>query len=235
MSGPYDNYGGGYQQQGGYPPQQGYGSQQGYPPQQGYGSQQGYPHQQSGGGYGGYNDPSQNFGPPRRADSFGPPSHGGFQHGQAGGQYGSYDASNPQGHSNYYGQQQGGGQQNDAYAANQAWMNNNQGGQQQGGYGGGQGTDAYPQTARQSSDPNAPNYDPSAPPMTEQDRGLLGAMAGGAGGAFLGHKAGHGFLGTIGGAIMGSIAEDMAKKKKGSHSGGGSSWGGSSWGGGKKW
>merc|ERR1711939_711236 len=137
MSGPYDSYGGGsgyggYQQGGGYPPQQGYG--QGYPPQQGYG----YGQQQQ--GYSQQYDQNQNFGPPRRQDSFGPPQQGGFQHGQQGNNYG--------------------------------------------------------------------NYDPNAPPMTEQDRGLLGAMAGGAGGAFLGHKAGHGFLGTIGGAIMGSIAED---------------------------
>ncbi|KPI38560.1 uncharacterized protein AB675_4253 [Cyphellophora attinorum] len=161
------------------------------------------------------------------SDPFGPPQAGGFQHGQQGQQFGGYNQSNPQGHSDYYGgyqgQQQQGGGQNDAYAQNQAWMNN-QGSQQQGQ----QGTQAYPQTARQSSDPNAPNYDPSAPPMTESDRGLLGALAGGAGGGFLGHKAGHGFLGTIGGAIMGSITEDFAKKKK--H--GGSSWGGS---GGSRW
>lgn len=226
MSDPYYNQGGygGYnqQQQGGYPPQQGYGGgynnqqQGGYPPQQGYG-----------GGY----DQNQNFGPPRRQDSFGPPSHGGFQHGQSGQQFGAYDNSNPQGHAGYYGgnnqqqQQQGyGGGQNDAYAANQAWMNSNQSDPNQGQQG--QGQQGYPQTARQSSDPNAPNYDPNAPPMTESDRGLLGAMAGGAGGAFLGHKAGHGFLGTIGGAILGSIGEDFAKKKK--H-------GGSSWGGGSKW
>merc|ERR1711939_768524 len=214
MSGPYDSYGGGsgyggYQQGGGYPPQQGYG--QGYPPQQGYG----YGQQQQ--GYSQQYDQNQNFGPPRRQDSFGPPQQGGFQHGQQGNNYGNYYGSNPQGHSS-----------NDAYAANQAWMNSNEGTLHQGqGQGQGQGQQQYPQTARQSSDPNAPNYDPNAPPMTEQDRGLLGAMAGGAGGAFLGHKAGHGFLGTIGGAIMGSIAEDMAKKKKK----GSSSWGGSSWGG----
>lgn len=33
-------------------------------------------------------------------------------------------------------------------------------------------------------------------------------------GGFAGHKADHGFLGTIGGAIMGSIAEDAVKKHR---------------------
>lgn len=46
------------------------------------------------------------------------------------------------------------------------------------------------------------------------ERGLAGALAGGAAGGFAGHKANHGFLGTIGGAIMGSIAEDAIKKHK---------------------
>lgn len=65
--------------------------------------------------------------------------------------------------------------------------------------------------------------------MTESDRGLLGALGGGFAGHHFGKKENHGFLGTIGGAIMGSLAEDFAKdkKKKHSHSGGGSSWGGS--------
>lgn len=86
------------------------------------------------------------------------------------------------------------------------------------------------QFQKQSTDPNAPNYDPSAPPMTEQDRGLLGALGGGFAGHHFGGKQGHGFLGTVGGAILGSFAEDFMKKKK--H---GSSSGGSQWGGGSKW
>ncbi|EXJ84400.1 hypothetical protein A1O3_05067 [Capronia epimyces CBS 606.96] len=223
MSGPYDSYSGYGQQQSQYP-QQGYGG--GYPPQQGYDQgyqqpqypQQGYP-----------NYPSQdNFGPPRRQDSFGPPQQGGFQHGQAGGQYGAYDASNPQGHPGYYGQpqhQSHGG--NDAYAQNQAY-------QTQLAQGGGQQAGQYPdpnqhQFQAQSSDPNAPNYDPNAPPMTETDRGLLGAIGGGFGGHMLGKKANHGFLGTVGGAILGSITEDFLKDKKKNHNSSNSSWGGSRW------
>lgn len=63
--------------------------------------------------------------------------------------------------------------------------------------------------------------------MTDQDRGLLGALGGGVAGAWGGHKVGHGFLGTIGGAIMGSLTEDFVKDKKKHHGQGGSSWGGS--------
>jgi len=62
--------------------------------------------------------------------------------------------------------------------------------------------------------------------MTDQDRGLMGAIGGGLGGAFLGKKANHGFLGTVGGAILGSVTEDLFKKKK-QQSSSNSSWGGS--------
>jgi hypothetical protein len=227
MSGPYDQYGGNYGQQsqypqqgysgGGYPPQQGY-DQSGYQQQQPYGQQSQYPQQ----GYGGSAPQDQNFGPPHRQDSFGPPQQGGFQHGQANGQYGAYDASNPQGHPGYYGGQQQGGY--DGNAQNQQYQ---QMGQQQ------PTGQAYPdpsqhQFARQSSEPNAPNYDPNAPPMPESDRGLLGAVGGGVAGHFLGKKSNHGFLGTIGGAILGSVSEDFMKdkKKKKHHGASGSSWGG---------
>lgn len=222
---------------------QGYG-QQGY--DQGYQHQQGYSQQPS---YGqGYNDPnqypqqpqygqqqqgygSQQFGAPQRQDSFGPPQQGGFVHGQQGQTYGQYDASNPQGHAGYYGgqpQQQYGQQQhgqNDAFAANQAYQNSMSSGTPS------QAQASQHQFAPQSTDPNAPNYDPKAPPMTDSDRGLLGALGGGFAGHHFGGKQGHGILGTIGGALVGSFAEDFMKKKK--H--GGSSHGGSSWGGGSKW
>jgi hypothetical protein len=88
----------------------------------------------------------------------------------------------------------------------------------------------------QSSDKDAPNYDPNAPPMAEGERGLLGSIGGGVAGHYLGKNTGHGFLGSIGGAILGNIMEDKVKKGKkpkqhgSSH---GSSHGGSSWGG--KW
>ena len=60
--------------------------------------------------------------------------------------------------------------------------------------------------------PGAP-FDPNDPNAT-QDRGLMGALAGGAVGAYGGHKVHHGFLGAVGGAIAGSLAEDALKKKK---------------------
>ena len=55
-------------------------------------------------------------------------------------------------------------------------------------------------------DPNDPN--------AATDRGLMGALAGGAVGGYAGHIVHHGFMGAIGGAIAGSLAEDALKKKK---------------------
>ncbi|KAL5340659.1 CVNH domain-containing protein [Aspergillus crustosus] len=46
---------------------------------------------------------------------------------------------------------------------------------------------------------------------SSNDRGALGALAGGAAGAYAGHQVHHGVLGTIGGAIAGSLAEDALK------------------------
>jgi hypothetical protein len=68
----------------------------------------------------------------------------------------------------------------------------------------GQTNPGYPQ-AGAPFDPNDPN--------ATQDRGLMGAVAGGALGAYGGHKVHHGFLGAVGGAIAGSLAEDALKKK----------------------
>jgi hypothetical protein len=222
MSGPYDSYGG-QQPYGSQYPAQGYNQQSQYP-SQGYNQQPQYGQPQQ---YPTY-DQHSNFGPPRRADSFGPPVTGGFIDGQQGVAYGQYDASNPQGHAGYYGQQQP--QQygsNDAYAQNQAYQS---GMSQQSAHTYGQPDAANHEFSRQSTDPNAPNYDPNAPPMTETDRGLLGAVGGGLAGHFAGKKAGnHGLLGTIGGAILGSMTEDYAKKqkKKHHHHSSQSSWGGS--------
>lgn len=221
MSGPYDSYG--QQPYGSQYPAQGYNQQQSQYPSQGYSQQPQYGQQ-----YPQY-DQNQTFAPPRRADSFGPPQAGGFQHGQQGVAYGQYNASNPQGHAGYYGQQapsQTSYGSSNAYAQNQAYQNSMS--QETPAYGQSQPDVANHEFARQSSDPNAPNYDANAPPMTESDRGLLGALGGGVGGHFLGKKAGHGFLGTIGGAILGSMAEDFAKdKKKHHHHSNQSSWGGS--------
>jgi len=58
-------------------------------------------------------------------------------------------------------------------------------------------------------------YSESGPtPGSEGERGLLGALGGAAGGGYIGHKTCHAFLGTIGGAIVGSLTEDWAKKNK---------------------
>lgn len=230
----YNNQG--YNQQ--YPQQPQYGG--GYNNQQSYNDPNAYPQQPQYGQQGGYD--SQGYGAPiARQDSYGPPQHGGFQHGQQGGQYGAYDASNPQGHAGYYGgypeqqRQESYGQsqygqsqygQNDSYAANQAYQQQMAGGQ------GANPAVANHQFQPQSTDPNAPNYDPNAPPMTESDRGLLGALGGGFAGHHFGKKADHGILGTLGGAIIGSFAEDFMKKKKNENK---YSNPGSSWGGGSKW
>ncbi|KKK17488.1 hypothetical protein ARAM_004763 [Aspergillus rambellii] len=65
--------------------------------------------------------------------------------------------------------------------------------------------------------PQAP-YPYTAPPNAEvsstDNRGILGAVAGGAVGGYAGHQVHHGILGTIGGAITGSIAEDAIKDRK---------------------
>lgn len=42
----------------------------------------------------------------------------------------------------------------------------------------------------------------------------MGALAGGAAGAYGGHQVNHGFLGGIGGAVAGSVLEDAYKKKQ---------------------
>ncbi|KAL4787050.1 CVNH domain-containing protein [Aspergillus varians] len=76
---------------------------------------------------------------------------------------------------------------------------------------------AYPpyQAAYQSSQAAYPDATPGAEAQdpSSNDRGVLGALAGGAAGAYGGHKVNHGVLGTIGGAITGSLAEDAIKKK----------------------
>ena len=74
-------------------------------------------------------------------------------------------------------------------------------------------------------DPNAP-YDPNAPVdpnAPESDRGLGSTLVGGVVGHHLGKKQGHGFLGSVGGAIVANFVEGKFKdhKKQGSSWGGG--------------
>lgn len=60
----------------------------------------------------------------------------------------------------------------------------------------------------------------------DQERGVMGALAGGAAGAFAGHKVNHGFLGALGGAFAGHKLQDAIsdhnkqkkEEKKQSHS-----------------
>ncbi|RMD40027.1 hypothetical protein DV735_g5111, partial [Chaetothyriales sp. CBS 134920] len=126
-------------------------------------------------------------GPPQGGPGYGPPPGQQQQYGQqgygGGGGYGQQGGPPPpQGYN-----QGGGAQYGQGY--------NQQGGQYQGyaeGYNAGSGG-----AQQDGSNPGG-----------EGERGLLGALAGGAAGAYGGHKVNHGFLGTIGGAIAGSFAED---------------------------
>ncbi|KAL4882241.1 CVNH domain-containing protein [Aspergillus karnatakaensis] len=68
----------------------------------------------------------------------------------------------------------------------------------------------YPQDAPPEFQAQAQQFLPST--STDNDRGALGALAGGAAGAYAGHQVHHGVLGTIGGAIAGSLAQDAIKQ-----------------------
>ena len=69
----------------------------------------------------------------------------------------------------------------------------------------------------QSYDPSYQSQPQYGHPPQEGDRGVLGALGGGAAGGVAGRKMGHGILGTIGGAIVGSLTEDFAKQKHKKH------------------
>lgn len=62
------------------------------------------------------------------------------------------------------------------------------------------------------------NY-PSAGTAPTEDRGVMGALAGGATGAWAGHKVNHGFIGALGGAFAGHKLQDAVgdRKKKNKH------------------
>jgi len=55
-------------------------------------------------------------------------------------------------------------------------------------------------------------YPPEAQSQTDEERGVMGALAGGAAGGFAGHKMHHGIIGTLGGAYAGHKIEDELKK-----------------------
>ncbi|KAL4904375.1 CVNH domain-containing protein [Aspergillus multicolor] len=61
----------------------------------------------------------------------------------------------------------------------------------------------YPQDAPQSG---------PGQPQDPNERGFMGALAGGAAGAYAGHQVNHGVLGTLGGAIVGSLGQDAIKQ-----------------------
>lgn len=127
---------------------------------------------------------------------------GGFEHGQ---QNSGYNQSN----------QYGGGQVQQ-YGQGQGY--DQQASQQQGG--------PWGQGAPPSGDPSNPyGYDrtPADPNNPQEgERGFMGAVAGGVGGAFLGNKAGHGIIGALAGAFLGSKAEDKFKERR--HNGGQGGW-----------
>ncbi|KAF1943757.1 hypothetical protein EJ02DRAFT_501892 [Clathrospora elynae] len=205
MSGPYDQYNQGHQQypqQGQYPPQQ-HGYDQG-----GY-QQPGYQPQQQAQGY--YGDQQQGYQQPSYDQQYGAPAHGGFQHGQ---QVAPYQQQ-PQPQQGQYGQQA-------QYPAQDQYPGQAPQHQfpQQGAYAHDQypqGQNAYPQPQPGhqpygSTDPNA---------QAEGDRGLMGALGGGAAGYFGGNKmGGHGIIGAIAGSILGSKLEDKSKKPKTGNQGG---------------
>jgi hypothetical protein len=77
-----------------------------------------------------------------------------------------------------------------------------------------QGQNPYGQPAQQGYGATDPNH------QAEGDRGLMGALGGGAAGYFGGNKmGGHGIIGALAGAVLGSKLEDKAKHKK--HNNGG--------------
>ncbi|KAK5290128.1 hypothetical protein LTR99_011165 [Exophiala xenobiotica] len=71
---------------------------------------------------------------------------------------------------------------------------------------------AYNNQGDQQYNGRQPQYDGA--PGAEGEKGLLGAFGGGIGGHLIGKQTCHGFIGTVGGAIMGSLTEDWAKRKK---------------------
>ena len=95
----------------------------------------------------------------------------------------------------------------------EGWPGNEPRHSQQPGYGDQQGHQQDYPTPGQPGYP-APGQEGYPVPGQEGERGFLGAVAGGAAGAFGGHKLGHGVLGGLGGAVAGSMLQDHFKHKK---------------------
>lgn len=162
----------------------------------------GYDQYNQGYGQGGY-PPQQGYG----QQGYG--QQGYDQQGQQG--YGQQGYGQPQ-----YGEQQGYGQQQHGQGQYGGGYDQQQ---QQHQYGQDQYREGYVTSSHAShhvlTDHSGYEQQQGAPGEAQEgERGLAGALAGGAAGGFAGHKANHGFLGTIGGAIIGSIAEDAMKKHK---------------------
>ncbi|KAI7946560.1 hypothetical protein MJO29_011087 [Puccinia striiformis f. sp. tritici] len=128
-----------------------------------------------------------------------PPHNQGGQYGQQGGQYGQPAGQYGQQAPQNYGNAPGGGYQ--------AQPSHGQSNQYNDGSSHGQHNYSQPQNQFNSNSQQQGSGQPG-------DRGLMGAVAGGAAGGLVGKKNNHGFLGTIGGAIVGSLLEDATKKKK---------------------
>ncbi|CAK1367061.1 hypothetical protein CB0940_10394 [Cercospora beticola] len=202
---PQPAYGQQQQEYGGYPPGEGQGYNQQYQQYPGPGSNQGYgDNQGSAQSYYGRNDqPYQQYSHDRPQEQ---PPHQNYQSGPASGytpapgqynhQYGGPPP--PQDYPPPYGQQQ-------QYPPHHMQQPS------------GQVDNFRSQFDQPYAQPNASGHysqsGPYPPGASEQDRGLMGALAGGAAGAYGGHKMNHGVLGTIGGAVAGSMLEDAYKKK----------------------
>ncbi|PPJ52054.1 hypothetical protein CBER1_09645 [Cercospora berteroae] len=208
MSGPYDYNNQGY----GAPPAPQYGGGQ----QQGYNQYPQQNQQYSQQGYSGY-PPQQGY------DQSGYNNQGGYGSAPYGQQQGYGAPPAPQYGSGGYDQNQStyGGPPN-AGGFNHGQANPQYGqhlsGQQQ------QYFSQHPPTTNDPSNPYGYTQDPRDPNNPQEgERGFMGAVAGGIGGSLLGHKAGHGVIGALAGAFLGSKGQDYLKKNKhsshGSHGG----------------
>lgn len=125
----------------------------------------------------------------------------------------------------YYGGDNGSQQQqqvgydqnaNASYGASYGQQQQQQPSYEQGGYGasqsGGGGGQTYADQVYADGSRDQ-QYDASGNPVLPNgERGLLTDLAGAGAGAFLGHKAGHGFLGAIAGGIGAHLLGDAMKK-----------------------